>query len=339
MKARRLAGKVVIVTGASAGVGRATALQCAREGAAVGLVARDEASLEDLKSHLEADGSRAVAAPCDVADATALDAAAGHIEDGLGPVDIWINCAMVTVFSPFAQMPAEEFKRVTDVTYLGFVYGTMAALARMKPRDSGVVVQVGSSLAYRGIPLQSAYCGAKHAIRGFTDSLRTELLHEGSGIKLTMVQLPAVNTPQFDWARTHMPREARPVPPVIQPEVAARAIVDAALHPRREVWLGASTVKTILGSMIAPSFLDSYLARHAYDAQERSASVDPAHKDNLMVPVPEFHRIRGDFDAEAGNSAIMLSGDAVRGAAAIAALTGLAFVVGLAASLGRRRLR
>jgi NAD(P)-dependent dehydrogenase (short-subunit alcohol dehydrogenase family) len=339
MKARRLAGKVVVVTGASAGVGRATALQCAREGASVGLIARDEASLEDVKSHLKAIGSRAVAAPCDVADAAAVEAAAAQIEDGLGPVDIWVNCAMVTVFSPFAQMPTDEFKRVTDVTYLGFVYGTKAALTRMKPRDRGVIVQVGSSLAYRGIPLQSAYCGAKHAIRGFTDSLRTELLHEGSSIKLTMVQLPAVNTPQFDWARTHMTREARPVPPVIQPQVAARAIVDAALNPRRELWLGASTVKTILGSMIAPSFLDGYLARHAYEAQERATPVDAAHRDNLMVPVPELHRTRGDFDAEAGNSAVILSGDAVRGAAAIATLTGLAFVVGLAASLGRRRLR
>ncbi|WP_422000310.1 SDR family oxidoreductase [Reyranella sp.] len=331
---RSFDGKVVVVTGASAGVGRATARQFARTGAAVALIARDVGALEDAAAEVEAAGGQALAVSCDVADAEALDAAADRIEQELGPIDVWVNCAMLTVFSPLWEMTPQEFRRVTEVTYLGFVYGTMAALARMKPRDRGVVIQVGSSLAYRGIPLQSAYCGAKHAIRGFTDSLRSELIHDGSAVRLVMVQLPAMNTPQFDWARTHMPREPRPVAPVIQPEVAARAIVRAARGPHRELWLGLSTVKVILGSMIAPAFLDRYLARRAFDGQERRTGVGPQRKDNLMAPVSSLHAVHGAFGAEARRSALLVSG----GGARVAAAAGLA-VAAVAAGMAVRLIQ
>ena len=331
-----LAQSTVVVTGASAGVGRATALLFARCGAQVALIARDAAALEDVRSEIEDCGSTALAIPCDVSDAEAVDQAAGRVEEELGPIAVWVNCAMVTVFSPVWRMTAKEFRRVTEVTYLGFVHGTMAALACMRPRNGGVIIQVGSSLAYRGIPLQSAYCGAKHAIRGFTDSLRSELIHEGSGIKLVMVQLPAMNTPQFDWARTHMPREPRPVAPVFQPEVAARAIVGAALSPRRELWLGLSTIKVILGSMLAPSFLDRYLADHAVDGQERATTVSPDRRDDLMKPVRRLHATHGAFGDEAATSATVLSGEAARLCVGLLGLGGLALAAGLVLR-GRRR--
>ena len=331
-----LAQSTIVVTGASAGVGRATALLFARCGAQVALIARDAAALEDVRSEIEDCGSTALAIPCDVSDAEAVDQAAGRVEEELGPIAVWVNCAMVTVFSPVWRMTAKEFRRVTEVTYLGFVHGTMAALACMRPRNGGVIIQVGSSLAYRGIPLQSAYCGAKHAIRGFTDSLRSELIHEGSGIKLVMVQLPAMNTPQFDWARTHMPREPRPVAPVFQPEVAARAIVGAALSPRRELWLGLSTIKVILGSMLAPSFLDRYLADHAVDGQERATTVSPDRRDDLMKPVRRLHATHGAFGDEAATSATVLSGEAARLCVGLLGLGGLALAAGLVLR-GRRR--
>ena len=331
-----LAQSTIVVTGASAGVGRATALLFARCGAQVALIARDAAALEDVRSEIEDCGSTALAIPCDVSDAEAVDQAAGRVEEELGPIAVWVNCAMVTVFSPVWRMTAKEFRRVTEVTYLGFVHGTMAALACMRPRNGGVIIQVGSSLAYRGIPLQSAYCGAKHAIRGFTDSLRSELIHEGSGIKLVMVQLPAMNTPQFDWARTHMPREPRPVAPVFQPEVAARAIVSAALSPRRELWLGLSTIKVILGSMLAPSFLDRYLADHAVDGQERATTVSPDRRDDLMKPVRRLHATHGAFGDEAATSATVLSGEAARLCVGLLGLGGLALAAGLVLR-GRRR--
>jgi short-subunit dehydrogenase len=331
-----LAQSVVAVTGASAGVGRATALLFGRCGAHVALIARDAASLEDVRREIEECGSTALALPCDVSDAEALDQAARRVEQELGPIAVWVNCAMVTVFSPVWRMTAKEFRRVTEVTYLGFVHGTMAALACMRPRNAGVIVQVGSSLAYRGIPLQSAYCGAKHAIRGFTDALRSELIHEGSGIQVVMVQLPAMNTPQFDWARTHMPREPRPVAPVFQPEVAARAIVRAALSPRRELWLGLSTVKVILASMLAPSFLDRYLADHAIDGQERPTAVSRNRRDDLMKPVRSLHATHGAFGEEARTRAALLSGESARLCAGLLGLGGLALAAGLVL---RRRVR
>ena len=241
--------QTVVITGASAGVGRATAHRFAQAGARIGLVSRDRRSLNKVKSEVEALGGTAMAAALDVADAPALLAAADKFSDAFGPIDIWINDAMATVFSPVADIEPEEFKRVTEVTYLGCVYGTQAALHHMLGRDRGVIVQVGSALAYRGIPLQAAYCGAKYAIRGFTDSLRSELIHNGSDIKLTMVDLPAVNTPQFDWARTHLPRQPRPVPPVVQPEAIADVIYCASLRPKREYWVGQSTLKAILGNI------------------------------------------------------------------------------------------
>lgn len=261
----------MVVTGASAGVGRATARRFARAGANVALVARDAVSLRETVAELEAIGAKAIGIPADVADAEAVFTAARQAEERLGPIEVWVNNAMATVFAPFSDVSPEEFRRVTEVTYLGYVHGTMAALRYMRMRDRGVIVQVGSALAYRAIPLQSACCGAKHAIRGFTGSLRSELLYEGSNIRLTMVQLPAVNTPQFDWARTHLDRQPRPVPPVVQPEAAAAAIFSAAHQRQREVWLGFSTIKVILGNLVVPGYLDRYLARHAYDAQQRVA--------------------------------------------------------------------
>ncbi len=304
--------KVVAVTGATAGVGRATALEFARQCAAVALIARDTKALRETQSELQEIGARAVGFSADVADPASLMALVATIEQQLGPVDVWVNNAMATVFSRVADLKPEEIRRVTEVTYLGTVHGTMAALRAMREGDRGVIVQVGSALAYRGIPLQAAYCGAKHAIRGFTDSLRCELIAAGSGIQIVMVQLPAMNTPQFDWARTHLGHEPRPVAPVLQPEVAARSIVSAAANPTREVWLGTSTVRTILGSMIAPGMLDRLLARVAISGQETAARVSPDRRDNLEEPVSGLHSTRGSFSAEAGEIAIAPSASAVR---------------------------
>ncbi|MDW6023555.1 SDR family oxidoreductase [Mesorhizobium sp. BAC0120] len=332
-------GKVAVVTGASAGVGRATARRLARAGATVALIARDAAALQETEAEMRAVGGRALAIPADVANAEAVFAAADTVESKFGSIDVWVNNAMVTVFSPLCEMTPEEFRRVTEVTYLGYVHGTMAALKHMRPRNRGVIVQVGSALAYRGIPLQSAYCGAKHAIRGFTDSLRAELLHEKSGIELAMVQLPAVNTPQFDWARTHLDREPRPVPPVFQPEAAAHAIVKAARQRQRELWVGASTVQVILGNMAVPGFVDHYLARLGYSAQETGQPLPADRRDNLETPVSSLHRTRGSFGAEAHAYAPALPGQAVR--IGIAMLGLAVFAVGgwLAGRSSGRRLR
>ena len=256
--------------------------------------------------------------PVDMADAHGVLNAADTIAASTGSIDIWVNDAMVTVFSPLWDITPEEFRRVTEVTYLGFVHGTMAALRHMRPRNRGTIVQVGSALAYRGIPLQAAYCGAKHAVRGFTDSLRTELIHADSAVALTIVELPAVNTPQFDWARTHMPRKPRPVPPVVQPEAIAEVIFRAALNPQREVWVGSSTLKVILGNMVLPALLDRYLARKAYAAQETVAPVSPTRKDNLMAPIAELHRTRGGFDKEAADSVMAVPGPLARLAPVVA---------------------
>ncbi|WP_394066880.1 SDR family oxidoreductase [Roseixanthobacter glucoisosaccharinicivorans] len=332
---RSKTAQVVVVTGASAGVGRATARRFARAGTSVALIARDAASLEEARAEMEASSARALAIAADVADAEAMLAAARTVEEKLGPIDVWVNNAMTTVFAPVRDMTAQEFRRVTEVTYLGYVHGTMAALACMRPRNRGVIIQVGSSLAYRGIPLQSAYCGAKHAIRGFTDSLRAELLHEHSGIALVMVQLPAVNTPQFDWARTSLGHDPRPVPPVIQPEVAAEAIFSGARRPRRELWVGFSTAKVILGSMAVPGFLDHYLAWTGYTAQETGRRVRPGRRDNLVTPVSDLHRTRGSFGAEASGSAPVISGETVRLGLAAVAVGVIALGGWLAAANGR----
>jgi short-subunit dehydrogenase len=295
--------QVVVVTGASAGVGRATAREFARRGARVGLIARGTDGLEAARAEITNHGWQAVAVPTDVAQADQVEDAASRIEKELGPITTWVNDAMTTIFSPLSEITPAEFKRATEVTYLGTVYGTMAALRRMQRRDRGTIVQVGSALSYRSIPLQSAYCGAKHAIRGFTDSLRSELIHDRSSIRLTMVQLPAMNTPQFDWCRTRLPRHPMPVPPIFQPEVAARAVVWASRHRRREMYVGNSTVMTIWANKLFPGFLDRYLGRHAYEGQQTHRPVEVNRADNLFSPVPGDHGAHGMFDASARTSA------------------------------------
>jgi NAD(P)-dependent dehydrogenase (short-subunit alcohol dehydrogenase family) len=304
--------RVVVITGASAGIGRATVHRFARAGWRIGLIARDADALDEVRHEVEQMGGTALAVPTDVADPEAVFAAAERVAERFGAIDIWINDAMVTVFSPVWEMTPEEFRRVTEVTYLGFVHGTMAALRHMRPTGRGHIIQIGSALAYRGIPLQAAYCGAKHAIRGFTDSLRTELIHEGSDIHLTMIELPAVNTPQFDWARTHMPRQPRPVAPVVQPEVIADAVYDAVRRPRRELWIGLSTLKVILGNMVLPAWLDHYLAKVAFAGQETRQPVTAERADNLVTPVRSLHRTRGRFGQEAQDRAVVVDGPMAR---------------------------
>ena len=291
--------KVVVVTGASAGVGRATARLFAKKGADVALIARGIDGLEAAKREIEALGRRALVIPTDVSDANALENAADKTEQELGLIDVWVNAAMVSVFSPFLKMTPEEFKRVTDVTYLGYVYATMAALRRMQTRNRGTIVQVGSALAYRSIPLQSAYCGAKHAIAGFTDSIRCELAHAKSKVRITAVQLPALNTPQFSWVKSRLPRKPQPVPPIFQPEVAAEAIVCAATHPRREIWVGETTVAVIQAQKFFPGLLDRYLARNGYDSQQYDGLADPNRPNNLWEPLPGDFGAHGDFDDRA----------------------------------------
>jgi NAD(P)-dependent dehydrogenase (short-subunit alcohol dehydrogenase family) len=293
--------QTVVITGASGGIGRATARLFGEQGARVGLIARGQAGLDGAAREVEAAGGTALPIEADVADHAQVEAAAGQVEEKLGPIDVWVNCAFASVFAPFAEISPDEFRRVTEVSYLGFVYGTMAALARMRPRDAGTIVQVGSALGERSIPLQSAYCGAKHAINGFTSSLRCELLHEGSRVAVTVVQMPAVNTPQFSWVRSRLPRHPQPVPPIYQPEVAARAVVMAAAHPRRrEYWVGASTVATITANRIAPGLLDRYLARTGYQSQQ-TADRPPEHgPGNLWQPLDApgeaDHGAHGAFD-------------------------------------------
>jgi short-subunit dehydrogenase len=291
--------EVVVITGASAGVGRAIAREFAREGAHVGLLARDRDRLESAKREVEQAGGKAIALPADVADPKQVEDAAARVEREVGPIDVWVNDAMTTVFAPFWEISPEEFRRATEVTYLGFVYGTMAALKRMKPRNRGAIVQVGSALAYRSIPLQAPYCGAKHAMVGFTDSLRCELIHEKSRVHLTAVHLPAMNTPQFDWCRSRLPNHPQPVPPIFEPAVAARAVVWAAHHRRREVYVGFSTMKAIYAQKIAPGVADWYLGRTGFEAQQTDEPADPHRMDNLFEPVPGDFSARGDFDQRA----------------------------------------
>lgn len=299
--------EVVVITGASAGVGRATVREFARRQASIGLIARGRDGLEAARREVEAAGGKALVLPADVANAEQLEAAAQCVEEQLGPIDIWVNNAMTSVFSPIKQMTAAEFERVTKVTYLGYVYGTLAALKRMLPRDRGTIVHVGSALAYRSIPLQAAYCASKHAVLGFFASLRTELLHDGSNVKTTMVQMPALNTPQFGWVKSRLPRKAQPVPPIYQPEVAARAIYHAAHHPdKREYYAAWSVVQAIVGNKLAPSFADRYLARHGYDSQQHDGAEDPNRPNNLWEPVPGDHGAHGCFDARARNRSLEL---------------------------------
>ena len=299
--------KVVVVTGASAGVGRATARLFAAEGFDVALVARGRAGLEAAAKEVEAEGRRALMLATDVADADAVEAAADRTERELGEIDVWVNDAFTAVFAPFWEVSADEYRRVTEVSYLGFVYGTMAALRRMKPRDRGAIVQVGSALAYRGIPLQTAYCGAKHAIQGFTEALRCELDHEKSNVRITMVQLPAVNTPQFSWVLSRLPRHPQPVPPIYQPEVPARGILYAARHPeRREYWVGATTAATLIANAVAPGLLDRYLGATGFRSQQTDEPTDEHRPANLWDAADGDvdYGAHGTFDARSHPSSV-----------------------------------
>ncbi|MGI8962177.1 MAG: SDR family oxidoreductase [Bryobacteraceae bacterium] len=300
-------GKVVVVTGATAGVGRAVVTEFARQGAHIGLIARGKKGLEATQREVEELGGKALMLPTDVADAQQVEDAAERVEKELGPIDIWVNDAMTTIFAPFLQIKPDEFKRATEVTYLGQVYGTMAALKRMHARNRGAIVQVGSALAFRSIPLQSPYCGAKHAIVGFTDSIRSELIHDKSAVHITAVMLPAMNTPQFSWCRTRLPNHPQPVPPIFQPEVAARAIVWAVTHKRREVYVGFPTVKAIYGNELAPAFADRYLAEHAFSGQQTSQPVSPERPDNLFEPVDVNYGPHGIFGDRAKDLSIQSS--------------------------------
>jgi NAD(P)-dependent dehydrogenase (short-subunit alcohol dehydrogenase family) len=321
--------EVVVITGASAGVGRATAREFARRGAHVALIARGRDGLEGARREVEGMGGRALVLPLDVSDADAVEQAAEATERELGPIDMWVNNAMLSVFSPVIRMRPEEYRRVTEVTYLGYVYGTLAALKRMVPRDRGTIVQVGSALAYRGIPLQSAYCAAKHAVQGFMDSLNAELLHDKSNVRVTMVQLPAVNTPQFSWVKSRLPNEPQPVGLIFQPEVAARAIHWAAHNERRELYVGWPTVKAIVGNKLAPEFADWYVARNAYEAQQTDEPVEPGRRDNLWEPVPGDHGAHGPFDDRASGTSAQLWATTHRG---LFALAGAAALLGAAAT-------
>ena len=291
--------KIVVITGAGAGVGRATVREFARNGCDVALLSRDPERLEAAADEARAFGVRALPIPTDVADADAVEAAATRVEQELGPIDVWVNVAMATVFAPVSKLTAAEIKRGTEVTYLGQVHGMMSALKHMTPRRRGAIVNVGSALAYRSVPLQSIYCGAKFAIRGFTDSLRSEIIHDGLDISISMVDLPAVNTPQFNWALNKMGRRAQPVPPIFQPEIPARAIYFAAFHPRRQTWIGFPTVKAILANRIAPGMIDRYLAKSGYTGQLTDEPVPADAPNNLFKPVPGSYAAHGRFDARA----------------------------------------
>lgn len=298
--------KVIVVTGASAGVGRAVVREFAGPETRIGLVARGRERLEKAKAEVEGAGGEAIVCPADVADYHQLETAAKAVEDKFGPIDVWVNVAMTTIFAPFAEVTPDEFKRATEVTYLGSVYGSMIALKSMLPRDSGCIVQVGSALAFRSIPLQSAYCGAKHGVVGYAESLRTELLHYGSNVHITLVHLPGVNTPQFSWCRTRLPHHPQPVPPIYQPEVAARAIVWASRHRRRQVYVGLPTLMSIFGNQFAPSLLDRYLAKSGFSSQQTAERVKPDRPDNLFEPAVGDYGAHGAFDNKAHGRSLQL---------------------------------
>lgn len=298
---------VVAITGASAGLGRAIAHAFAKKGASTGLIARNPEALAAAKEECERLGGRAIFIPTDVSDPDAVEHAANEIEEKLGPIDIWVNDAMVSVFSPVKEMEPSDYKRVTDVLYLGFVYGTLSALRRMLPRDRGTIIQIGSALSYRSIPLQSAYCAAKHAINGFTDSLRCELYHDHSNVHVTTVQMPAMNTTQFEWVKNRMPNDTQPVPPIFEPEVSAQAVVVAGLaeKPRREYWIGSSTVEAIIGQKFFPGLLDKYLGKTGYKSQQIAGEPrDPYAPNNLYEYVPGVHSARGKFDDRSRRSSV-----------------------------------
>jgi len=304
--------EVVVITGASAGVGRATARAFGRRKARIGLIARGRDGLDGARREIEVAGGQALVLPLDVSDHDAVEQAAGEVEKTFGPIDIWVNNAMLSVFSPIMQMQPDEYRRVTEVTYLAYVWGTLAALRRMKPRNRGVIVQVGSALAYRGIPLQSAYCAAKHAVQGFHDSLRCELIHDNSNVRVVMVNMPALNTPQFRWVKSRLPRKGQPVPPIFQPEIAADAIVWAAYSNRREVNVSAMTSAVIIGNNFVPGFADHYLARNGYDSQMTDEPEDPNRPHNLWEPLPGDPGAHGVFDDRAIDRSIALEANKKR---------------------------
>lgn len=326
--------QTAVICGGTAGVGRATAHAFARAGFRVAVIARGEQGLSDTREELEATGAKVLAISADVADAEAVDRAAERIEAELGPIEIWVNAAMATVFGPVNKITAAEFKRVTDVTYLGFVHGTLAALRHMETRNRGTIVQVGSALSYRAIPLQSAYCAAKFAIRGFTDSLRCELIHTNSRIRLTMVQLPAHNTPQFDWSRNKMNKRPQPVPPIHTPDVAARAILRAATDAPRELWLGRASFQAIIGNMFMPGLLDRMMAKQAWSGQMTDEPASDEQPDNLFQPVEGLHRIEGRFGEQMKDKALGLSSETVgklaAGGLAVTAVIVVAVVAAIA---------
>ena len=328
---------MVVVTGASGGIGRATAIEFGRRGARVALLARGSSGLEGAAQQVRDAGGEALVIPLDVSDPDQVEAAATRVEHELGPIDVWVNVAFTSVFSPFDQIKPEEFKRVTEVTYLGYVYGTMSALKRMKARDAGTIVQVGSALAYRGIPLQTAYCGAKHATQGFHEALRCELLHEKSNVHVTMVQMPAVNTPQFEWVLSRLPRRAQPVPPIYQPEVAARGVVYAADHPkRREYWVGASTAGTLIANAVVPGLLDRYLARTGIESQQSKQKDRDPQQANLWDPADGEdgydHGAHGVFSEQSKDESVQLWASQHHGVLA-------AVGAGVAAALGSALVR
>jgi NAD(P)-dependent dehydrogenase (short-subunit alcohol dehydrogenase family) len=322
--------EVVVITGASAGVGRATVRRFARDGAWIGLIARGRERLEAAAREVEDAGGRALVLPADVADPDAVEAAAARVEEELGPIDIWVNNAMTSVLAPAHEVEPDEYRRVTEVNYLGFVYGTLAALRRMRPRDSGVIIQVGSALAFRGIPLQAAYCGSKHAIQGFTESLRAELIHYHSGVHVGTVHMPALNTPQFDWVRTRMDRKPQPVPPIYQPEVAADAIHWAAHNRRTILYVGYPTVETVLGNRVSSRALDYYLARTGFDSQQTDQPEEPDRPDNLFEPVPGDFAAHGRFDEQARDHSPQLWASKNRAWIALAGGAAAAFAAALA---------
>lgn len=315
--------RIVVITGASAGIGRATALAFGQRGWRVALLARDAQRLNAAENDIRAAGGEAMVIVTDVADQKQVEAAAERIEREWGPIDVWVNNAMATIFGTFLETPPEDFRRATEVTYLGAVWGTRAALIRMRPRDRGTIIQVGSALAYRSIPLQAPYCGAKSALRGFTDSVRSELIHDKSRVQLMMVHLSGFNTPQFDWGRNRMGKYAQPVGKIFQPELAAEAIYSAAQSPRREMWVGFPAVQAIIGTRIIPGLLDRYLASAAYDGQQTERPLPADYRDNLYASVPGNYGAHGRFDERALSSSAQHSLNVHRGGIAAATLTAL----------------